>query len=68
MGAFGSIKEFADQMTCGNCRYYDRNETSIFGGWCILGVHLQEKKNTRSGVDAEDYCRDWEAKDGEAEV
>ena len=48
---------------CGNCRYYDYNpRTSIFGGWCLAGVHLQERKDTRSGVDPDDHCRDWEAK------
>lgn len=52
-------------MRCGDCRYFDRSDTSIFGGWCLLGVHLQERKNTRSGVDEDDHCLDWEAKDDE---
>lgn len=49
-------------MRCKNCKHWDKSDTSIFGGWCLAGVHLQERKDTRSGVDPDDHCRDWEAK------
>lgn len=59
----------ATDMRCKNCKHWDKSDTSIFGGWCLLGCHLHEDKNVSSGVDAEDHCFDWEAKDGkEAEV
>lgn len=53
---------------CGNCKFYDESTPSIFGGWCLAGVHLQEHKDTRSGVDPDDHCRDWEAKNGTTET
>ena len=48
---------------CRDCKHWDKSDTSIFGGWCLLGCHLHEQKNVSSGVDAEDSCFDWEAKD-----
>ena len=49
---------------CKDCKYYDESTPSIFGGWCLAGVHLHEKKITTSGVDPDDHCFDWESKDG----
>lgn len=60
--------ELEDQMRCGTCRFYEESDTSIFGGWCLLGAHLQEKKNVVYGVDKDDGCRDWEDKNGKTEV
>ncbi|MCR4556363.1 MAG: hypothetical protein K5779_00880 [Saccharofermentans sp.] len=54
-------------MKCADCYFYERSETSIFGGWCLNGAHLREKKNTSMGVDKDDYCKDWEAKDESTE-
>ena len=51
-------------MRCADCLYYEASNTSIFGGWCLNGAHLHDNKNTSMGVDKEDYCLDWEAKDG----
>ena len=51
-------------MRCGDCRFYEESETSYFGGWCLVGTHLKSKKNTIYGVDKDDGCADWEAKDG----
>lgn len=48
-------------MKCKDCRFYEESGTSIFGGWCLNGAHLSEKKNVSSGVDKDDYCKDWEA-------
>ena len=57
------------KMKCKTCKHWDKSDTSIFGGWCLCGCHLHEQKNVSSGVDAEDSCFDWEAKDGkETEV
>ena len=51
-------------VRCKDCKHWDKSDTSIFGGWCLLGCHLHENKNVSAGVDAEDHCLDWEAKDG----
>ena len=53
---------------CKNCKHWDKSDTSIFGGWCLLGCHLRESKNTSCGVDADDHCFDWEAKDGKTKA
>ena len=53
---------------CETCFFYEASDSSIFGGWCLNGAHLHEKKNTSSGVDKDDSCRDWEAKDGKTEI
>lgn len=50
-------------MRCSDCRYYEASDTSIFGGWCLAGAHLRDNKNVIYGVDKDDYCKDWEAKD-----
>lgn len=55
-------------MRCGDCRYYEPSNTSILGGWCLVGAHLHERKNTCYGVDEDDSCRDWEAKDEQAKI
>lgn len=52
------------EMKCKNCKHWDKSDTSIFGGWCLCGCHLHEDRKFTSGVDAEDHCFDWEAKDG----
>lgn len=49
-------------MRCGDCRFYEESDTSIFGGWCLCGCHLNERKNVSSGVEPNDHCMDWEAK------
>lgn len=48
---------------CGTCIYYEKSDTSIFGGWCLAGAHLRESKSVAHGVDVEDGCNDWEARD-----
>lgn len=50
-------------MRCGDCRFYEESDTSVFGGWCLAGVRLNDKKKTIYGVDKDDGCSDWEAKD-----
>lgn len=55
-------------MRCANCRFYEESETSIFGGWCLAGAHLRDSKVTIYGVDKDDGCKDWEAKNGETEI
>jgi len=50
-------------MRCGDCRYYEASDTSVFGGWCLAGAHLKDSKITIYGVDKDDGCKDWEAKD-----
>ena len=54
----------ATEQRCKNCKFYDKSNTSIFGGWCLLGCHLHEKKQTSYGTDPEDHCLDWEDKHG----
>lgn len=51
-------------MRCGDCRFYEESSDSIFGGWCLAGVRLHDKKLTIYGVDKDDGCNDGEAKDG----
>ncbi len=48
---------------CGSCKFYDESTPSIFGGWCLAGAHLKDSKITIYGVDKDDGCKDWEAKD-----
>lgn len=68
MGIIRGQGVLEDSIRCGSCKFYEESDTSIFGGWCLLGCHLHEKKNVVYGVDKDDGCRDWEAKDGKAEI
>ena len=54
-------------MRCGDCRFYEESKDSIFGGWCLAGVRLHDKKLTIYGVDKDDGCADWEGKDDETD-
>lgn len=58
----------AMEEKCGTCKHYEASDSSIFGGWCLLGAHLHSKKVTIYGVDKDDGCFDWEAKDDETEI
>lgn len=53
-------------QNCSTCRYYDKSSTSIFGGWCLAGAHLRDSKAVAYGVDQDDWCKDWESRDGSA--
>ena len=51
-------------MRCKTCKHYEKSNSSIFGGWCLLGCHLHDNIDTRSGISPDDHCFDWEAKNG----
>lgn len=51
-------------MRCKNCKHYEKSNNSIFGGWCLLGCHLHDNIDTRSGISPDDHCFDWEDKHG----
>lgn len=51
-------------MRCKTCKHYEKSNSSIFGGWCLLGCHLHDNIDTRSGTSPDDHCFDWETKNG----
>ena len=52
------------EIRCRTCKHFEKSDASIFGGWCLLGCHLHDNIDTRSGISPDDHCFDWEDKHG----